>query len=65
MVTMIRTRLLAGVAAAALATAATVALTASPASAVSDHGSDHEPPCALLHLQINTGPNSDLIHLCI
>jgi hypothetical protein len=64
MVTMIRTRLLAGVAAAALATAATVAITASPAGAEVDHGSDHEPPCVLLHLQVNIG-GGDLVHLCM
>ena len=64
MVTMIRTRLLAGLAAAAFATAATVAVTASPASAEVDHGSDHEPPCVLLHLQINIR-GGDLVHLCL
>jgi hypothetical protein len=62
MVTMVRNRLLAGVAAAALAASATIALTAAPAAA--HDGSDH-PGCFLLHLQIEANSTGDIVHLCI
>ena len=58
---MVRNRVLAGIAAAALAASATVALTASPAGAHYDgHAS-----CVLLHLQLETRSGGDIIHLCI
>lgn len=59
---MVRTRVLAGIAAAALAASATVALTAGPASA--HDGSDH-PGCALLHFQVEARSTGDIIHFCI
>ena len=58
---MVRTRVLAGIAAAALAASATVALTASPAAA---HYEEHA-SCVLLHLQVEARSTGDIIHFCI
>lgn len=60
MVLMVRNRVLAGVAAAALTASATIALTAAPAAAHNEH-----PSCVLLHLQLETRSQGDIIHFCI
>ena len=57
MVSNMRRRILAGVAAAAMVTGGAIAVTEMPAEA---HGN-----CVLLHLTVNQGTGPDFIHICI